>query len=259
MNPSLSSLHVSVLLFCLAFVFNDALSLQSLYSEARRVRALQGHDRALPLYQEILALNPNDATAATRIAADPRSTTNHDAFGDGGDRAQRLGFTKLLESFGFNRDSIADFIFAHDAEKAAKAKRSSAPLFLQPLRAGSRLPPPPTSPLGACIQLLLLSVCLPTNCCIDLLGNDFVELLECLGIAFVSRGENDADGNDGLVVPYTHVFPVTVSGETVFLATDLHPNVLSLTSVGNSKYSTSGNDGNPDDNGSVMYIGPDSL
>lgn len=233
------------------------MSLQSLYLEARRVRALKGHDQALPLYREILRLNPNDMTAATRIAADEHSAKRHDMLGKDGDRIQRLRFIELLKLFDFTCNSIADLVFATDATKASIAKRSSTPLFLQPLRAGTQLPIIPTCPLGACIQLLLLAVCLPAKTCVDLLGSEFVELLETLGLAYVSH-DND-DGNNSLLVPYVHVFPVTVCNETIFLATDLHPNVLSLTSVGMKTDGASDIAITTEDNGAVMYIGPDSL
>ena len=100
-------------------LLNDVSSLQqSLYSEARQVRTLQGHEKAVPLYQEILALNPNDVTAATRIAANSRSKERHNTFGRGGDRMQRLYVIKMLESFDFNCSSIADLVFSTDETKA---------------------------------------------------------------------------------------------------------------------------------------------
>jgi len=225
---------------------SKSFSLQSLYSEARQVRSLQGHEKALPFYQEILERNPNDMTAATRIASDSQGSERHNIFGKGGNKSQRLRFIQLLESFGWN--TIADLIFSSNEIQATRAKSSSAPLFLQPLRAGTQSPPPPTCSLSACIQLLLLAVCIPTTICIKLLGNEFVELLQELGIAFVSDKNN-------LLVPYVHIFPVTVADKTIYVATDLHPNVLSLTTVGNDNNRSS----SLVDNGAVMYIGPDSL
>ena len=244
----LSLLSITLIIF--SFLLNCSSSLQSLYSEARQVRTLQGHDQALPLYKEILRLNPNDVTAATRIAADKRSPQRHDRFGKNGDRIQHQRFTKLLRSFDFDCNSVVDLVFTNDATKASKAKKSSSPLFLQPLRAGKQPPLCPTTPLGACIHLFLLAVCLPTNVCVDLLGNEFVELIETLGIAYQSNN---------LLVPYVHIFPVSVCDKTLYLATDLHPNVLSLTSFGNSKDRNSSDECTLEDSGAVMYIGPDSL
>ena len=261
---SLSPLCVAIIII-LGFLLKDSSSLNSLYSEARKVRTLQGHDQALPIYKEILRLNPNDVTAATRIAADERSTKRHDNFGKCGNRLQRLHFIKTLELFDFNCNSIADVVFATDGATkkaaAAKAKRSSAPLYLQPLRAGAQPPPIPKCPLGACIQLLLLAVCLPEKTCIQLLGGEFIELLESLGLAYVSHYDGDERSSESLLVPYVHVFPVTVCNETIYLATDLHPNVLSLTAFGGNQKNcvSSSIDHSVDESGTVMYIGPDSL
>ena len=244
MTSSISSSHLVILLF-FGCILNHVSSLQSLYSEARQVRTLQGHDKALPLYQEILALNPNDVTAATRIAADARSIERHDTLGRGGNRIQRLNVIKLLESFDFNCNSIADLVFSTDEIKATRAKKSSAPLFLQPLRAGMQPPPPPTSPLAACIQLLLLAVCIPTKTCVQLLGSEFVANMEQLGLAYLSDDNN-------LLVPYAHIFPVTVGDKTLYLATDLHPNTLSLTTVGGNSDIMSTSSSTMEDNGAVM-------
>ena len=251
-----SSLCLTLVLF--SFLLNDSLCLQSLYSEARNVRTLRGHDQALPIYQEILKRNPNDMTAATRIAADEESTERHVAFGTRGSRSEKLRFVELLESFGFNGSSISDLVFATDDARADRAKRSSAPLFLQALRAGTQSPPIPNCPLGACIQLLLLAVCLPEKTCVDLLGSEFVELLETLSLAYVSHA-GDGKNTNGLLIPYIHVCPVTVGEKTLFLATDLHPNVLSITTIGGNKDTTSTTGSSMDDDGAVMYIGPDSL
>mmetsp|Transcript_4544 Transcript_4544/g.11724 ORF Transcript_4544/g.11724 Transcript_4544/m.11724 type:complete len:553 (-) Transcript_4544:1599-3257(-) len=245
-------------LIIISFPLNAPYSLQQLYSKARQVRTLQGHEQALPLFQEILTLNPSDVTAATRVAADERSAKRHDRFGKGGDQIQRVRFTELLQHFDFDCNSIADLVFATNPTKATKAKRSSTPLFLKPLRAGAPPPPLPTCELSACVQLLLLSVCLPTKNCIDLLGNEFVELLQTLGLAYNLHDKSDR--SNSLLVPYAHVFPVTVSGKTIYLCTDLHPNVLSLTTIGTSKNFVSRNgDGDNTSDGAVMYIGPDSL
>lgn len=219
--------------------------LKQLYAQARQVRALKGAGEATALYQDILRRNPHDKTAATRIAAEESSPERHRRLGHGGDRRQRIQFIKQLQSFNFHPDAIADLVFEHDLPLANKAKSSSAPLYLQPLRAGSSVPPLPTCPLGACIQLLLLACCLPLDVSHELLGNDTVELMEELGVAFVERDYN-------LLIPYCHLMPLTVrGGETatcIYTATDLHPNVLSTTTVGSET-----GKGKTDD--AVMYIG----
>lgn len=227
--------HSSLVVLLLFGFLSASNCLQSLYSEARNVRTLEGHDQAVPLYQEILKRNPTDVTVATRIAADKQSATRHDAFGQGS-LDDKLRCIEVLKSFNYNCNNIADLVFANNPTLNQRAKQSSAPLVLQPLRAGVPAPPLPTCALGTCVQLFLLAVCLPFQHCVDVLGQDFCELLQTLGLAFV---------DDDLLIPYVHVFPVKVGKDTIYLATDLHPNVLSRTSIG--------------DDGAVMYIGPDSL
>ena len=69
----------------ISFIIGDeALEVDTLYSQARQVRALDGHIAAQHLYQQILKLNPNDATAATRIAACVSSPQRHDQLGEVG-------------------------------------------------------------------------------------------------------------------------------------------------------------------------------
>ena len=78
-------------------------------------------------------------------------------------------------------------------------------------------------------------------------GNASIELLEVLGLAF------PCEIDPSLVVPYCHLFPMDVPRlgsdgmESIVLATDLHPVALSRTTVGTNE------------EGAVMYIGPDSL
>lgn len=82
-----------------------------------------------------------------------------------------------------------------------------------------------------------------------------LELLENLGLAFPCEFDPD------LIVPYVHLFPLDVQVannigaptvrrlrvEPMILATDMHPQILSRTTVGTKE------------EGAVMYIGPDSL
>jgi methylase of polypeptide subunit release factors len=207
-----------------------------LYTQARQIRTLEGHDAAQSLYEEILTLNKNDFTAATRIARHPNSIQRHFQLGASGTLSERREFTHRLQALNFTPDAIAEWIFPKN--NSQKAKESSAPLYLQPLKAGSPTPPLPTCSLSTCIQIFLLAVCLPVEICQKFLGDDMISLMQKLGVAF--------QDDDGWMVPYCHVMPVTVVNKTLYLATDLHPNVLSTTTIGS-------------DEGTVMYIGPDSL
>jgi len=214
-------------------------SLNSLYIEARQVRALQGHAAAQPLYQELLNVR-NDASAATWIAAHPESPKRHDRLGD---KMTAQLYQRILHNmhhkFHYTPDAIADLLFKDKRDARAKALESSAPLYLQPLRAGASPPPLPTCPLSTCLQLFSLSVCLPVSICDKYLGRDTMDDLETCGMAF---------RNGDMVVPYCHVTPVRfINNQILFFTTDLHPDVLSMTSVGEHNH------------GTVMYIGPDSI
>lgn len=223
----------------LFFLFCKASTLESLYTQARQIRTLEGHDAARPLYDEILTRNKNDFTAATRIARHPNSIQRHSRLGRCGTKLERLEFTNRLHALNFSPDDIAEWMFPNNANALNKAKASSAPLYLQPLRAGSPSPPPPTCALDTCIQLFLLANCLRVEICQRFFGEEMISLMENLGIAFQDE--------DGWIVPYCHIMPVTVLNKTMYLGTDLHPNVLSIITIGNK------------DEGPIMYIGPDSL
>jgi len=225
-----------------------------LYSYARTLRALQGHGAALPLYQELLRQNPNDRTAATWIASHPDTPQRHVRL----EKSTQHVATKELQyitahflDWNFTPLGIADSIFGPETTSpsvpsAVAARISTAPLYLQPLRAGSPTLPNPKSALDTCIQLLLMAVCVPLATCQLHLGEKMVELLETMGIAYCDR---DQSNQEAMMVPYCHIMPVKPIGtdqKTLYFATDLHPNVLSTTTI-------------EKDHDPVMYIGPDSL
>ena len=240
----LVSLYLSIFLLICLIVPSYSLNqhLGTLYAEARQVRAIYGHDAAVPLYQDILLGNAaTDLTAATRIAADQESPARQEIIGRTGNFEDRRRLGQFLESVEFTADNIADLVF-DDPKKASKAKCCTAPIYLQPLKAGSPTPFAPTSTLEACIQLLILSVCIPFSVAKTYFKGDILALMIKLGIAVVV---------DELLVPYCHVMPVTGRYKTIYVVTDLHPNVLSTTTVGY-------NEDKDNVNGAVMYIGPDS-
>jgi methylase of polypeptide subunit release factors len=220
--------------------FCHASTLETKYARARQTRTLLGHDIARAFYAEILTLDPRDATAATRVAAHPETIHRHSKLGKSGTLTERLAFINQLESFNFTPEAIADQVFRENTKNSETAKASSAPIYLKPLRAGSNPPPLPQCSLTACMQLFLMAVCLPVETCKDYLGEDMLRNMESLGIAF--------QDDDGWLIPYCHVMPVNVvaSRKTLYFATDLHPDVLSTTTI-------------QEEEGAVMYIGPDSL
>jgi cytochrome P450/tRNA1(Val) A37 N6-methylase TrmN6 len=226
--------------------WNNNPSLKRMYSEAQDVRRLTCHANAIPLFQKCLKVNPIDRTAATWVAAEKMTPQRHDILGRGGTLDQRRHFVEYLKTFEFNNSAIANLVLLGEDSQVYRAKSSSAPLYLQPLSAGSTPPRLPSCPLGACVQLLLLACCLPLTLSVQLLGKEAVELMQELGVAFISSHNN-------LLVPYSHIMPVNVQGMTIYVVTDLHPTVLMSTTVESYINEKS------KDNGAVMYVGPDSI
>lgn len=219
-------------------------NLRQLYAKARSTRALRGHDAAQPLYEELLRLCPGDVSAAAHIASHSESIARHQRLGDPTTYSAsdcHILKSKLQYSWKFTPGDIAKLVLGSDHQAKEEESASSAPLYLPPIQAGQAAPPLPDSPLATCIQLFLLAVCVPLEVCERYLGRDMLDLLEKLGIIFL----NDTT-TKRFVVPYCHVTPVDCNRSTLYIVTDLHPNVLSITSI-------------DEDNEAVMYIGPDSL
>ena len=91
--------------------------------------------------------------------------------------------------------------------------------------------------LQCLVSLFLLGVVVPISAFQD---SSVVQLLQDLRLAYLC--EHDST----LLVGYMSVFPIDLpTNETLFIATDWHPRVLSLVQI--------------EDEEAVMYIGPDSL
>ena len=127
--------------------------------------------------------------------------------------------------------------------------------------------------------LFLLSSCIPKHILIESLmgGNESFELLQRLGIVFIFDPNSELSGvgqqdKEEWVVPLVHLFPLEIppmrslssddvnhnahdESRKLVLMTDLHPNVLGMTSIPKMMTSTSKH-GPLDDDGAVMYIGP---
>ena len=118
------------------------------------------------------------------------------------------------------------------------------------------------SSLQVMVTLFLLSSCVPVMLFTQTVtgGEDALNLLLRLGLVYVS---DDSIGVDGkVIVPLVHLFPLQIpqlpdardqlsAAKDIILMTDLHPNVLSATTISlGSEYS---------EEGAVMYIGPDSM
>lgn len=125
------------------------------------------------------------------------------------------------------------------------------------------------SSLKCLVSLFLLGFALPKDVLVKHLigGEESVFLLEYLGLLF------PCEVDSSIMVPYVHIFPIDVdiiqtnknnnddglayhnhrgseesTGKTsIWIITDVHPKILSRTTVGK------------EEDGAVMYIGPDSL
>jgi len=240
----------------------------------------QGHEAAIGSYQELLRRNPGDLTAATRIAASPLAPARQDRtcpVGVGGADGPIADLRELIHVSGYDRVNVGRlFGVVRDGDAAllsdGKQRRATYPLgptYVVPVAAGSEKRPPPLpfigtksksraedkakaqelNSLSCLVSMFLLGFAL-RRCELEkhlVGGNSSIELLETLGLAF------PCEIDPSLVVPYCHLFPMDVPRvegggvESIVLATDLHPVAFSRITAGSNE------------EGTVMYIGPDSL
>ena len=225
------------------------------YPAARSIRVNEGHGAAVEPYHLLLLENPDDTTAATRIAASPFAPERHDLACPVGDTDDKIASLKaLLDDSGYNRINIGKLFGVMQGNGSADLY-PFGPTYLTPVEAGSlkRKPPLPISAksqsLSCLVSMFLLGFALDRAELEEHIvgGSASIELLENLGLAF------PCEVDPSLVVPYCHLFPMDVPQvkgvgvESIVLATDLHPVALSRTTAGTQE------------EGAVMYIGPDSL
>ena len=233
------------------------------YAAARSIRLNQGHDAAVLSYQQLLRDNPGDVTAATRIAASPSAPTRQDLACPVIDTDDDIAtLRQLLSSSGYNRMNIGKLFGVVQGESdgwSGDELRNLypwGPSYITPVEAGStkRQPPMPSNSgqmksLSCLVSMFLLGFAVHRTQLEEHLvgGGASIELLEVLGLTF------PCEIDPSLVVPYCHLFPMDVPRlgndgmESIVLVTDLHPIALSRTTVGTNE------------DGAVMYIGPDSL
>ena len=124
------------------------------------------------------------------------------------------------------------------------------------------------SSLQVLTTLFLLSSCVPKSLFLQAVvgGEETLNLIIRLGIVYLSCAGDMSNEENELIVPLIHLFPIEIASlpgsndvnkmdnhlvKNIVLMTDLHPTVLSMTTI------SSGSD-EPGE-GAVMYIGPDSL
>eukprot|EP00557_Chaetoceros_sp_GSL56_P013686 CAMPEP_0176478836 /NCGR_PEP_ID=MMETSP0200_2-20121128/1401_1 /TAXON_ID=947934 /ORGANISM="Chaetoceros sp., Strain GSL56" /LENGTH=742 /DNA_ID=CAMNT_0017874805 /DNA_START=27 /DNA_END=2252 /DNA_ORIENTATION=- len=165
--------------------------------------------------------------------------------------------------------------------KAESLGLAQGPVYVTPVSSApiSQLPPmilddienddQEGSSLRCLVAMFLLGFAVPRDILLKYLigGEETIELLQFLGLAF------PCEMDSSMIVPYVHIFPLQVqllksndidhssdkekessdrqpkatTTTTMILVTDLHPTILSRTTVGQKE------------DGAVMYIGPDSL
>ena len=174
----------------------------------------------------------------------------------------------------------------------------NAPLYLKPISLSTTLmessegksfmkikplPPLPNTSLECLIQLFLLGICVPKSVLVKCgFSNDDLMEWEQLGMtAFAKEDDGSKEYfDDAPVIPYVHIMPIEIpnSKTVLHVLTDLHPSILSITTFGSntsngkgggsSSVSTTMTSGEEElqqrqrpqnDDGPVMYIGPDSI
>ena len=268
---------ISAKIFTIIFAFisqvypSDALVT---YSEARNVRAKLGHEASVDLYKELLELNADDISATIRIASARSSPTRHDLACPGVQKAkvqlqvnelrtilERSSYTHIhiQRIFGVRPFSEMDFNNSEeDITKNEALGSTYGPIYIKPVTVGSKrkdldrllCSENEDSSLKCLVAMFILGLSVPIEILSSKLvgGKDTVFLLEKLGLAF------PCETDPSIIVPYVHIFPMDIPDpsdyemkRTLTLVTDLHPSVISTTSLGEFN------------DGAVMYIGPDSL
>jgi len=109
------------------------------YEEARATRILHGHTAAIPLYQEILARNPQDMTAATRIAACKSTPVRQDKACPMIENKDMKQLKYIFDKCNYDNRHVQQMC---GIREGGLGYDSQGPLFLKPVPAGSPLTPP---------------------------------------------------------------------------------------------------------------------
>ena len=247
----------------------DVNNLRHAYAQARNIRTLQGHDAGIHHYQDILRQNPGDRTAGTRLAASAETPQRQEQACFGGksynstkdllsQKADIQRLRALLGEHSYNHESVARCLGVPTSPHPLSCH---GPLFASPVAPGSvttsnyPLSHGTVSGLSCLMALFLLSLVVPRTWIVEHFGEANCTLLQDFGWIY------PCSVDPLLMIPYVNVFPLDFDNNnnnnnnkserlSLYLVTDLHPRVLSTTTVGESSDPT----GN-----AVMYIGPDSL
>jgi methylase of polypeptide subunit release factors len=267
------------------------------YNYAKFIRTVYGKERAIPFYRDILLhLNPNDFSAASRIAA---TSTNNitSSFGplvEGitttvRQRQDIRSFADVLRSSNYTA-SMVNTIF--DAPITYNEQcTATGPIYAKPVTSTYPTKPCPftfeqTSATTTdstdtanqkehrttiknkeekeanveeskkcLIALFILGFAMPRNILVSSIvgANETVNLMERLGLIYPCTIDST------LLVPAVSIFPIDINTNgskvqkqvlSLYFVTDWHPAVLLSTTAAGTK---------GEEEGTVMYIGPDSL
>ena len=243
--------------------------LPQMYSYAKYVRTVHGHDAAVPLYQELLRRNPKDKSAASRIAAFP-----HDTYSVSQSSSKSIQeFARILRQSDFNASSMHR-LFGAPLVKEEHCT-ATGPIYARPVTStypskdcpftflrqqpqysnlddNEKLLQQQEESKKCLAALFVLGFSLSRNALVSSIigSNETVQLMEHLGLI------RPCSIDPSLMVPCLSIFPLDIRNNNIepkgnnetlslFFVTDWHPTVLSTTTVGKE--------------GAVMYIGPDSL
>jgi methylase of polypeptide subunit release factors len=261
------------------------------YAEAWQIRTGLGHHAAVPYYQELLSKTDRDTSAATRIAASETSTErlsqvarSHSSSTEWKNDIAKLQI--VLQKSRYNHTTMREYIFNLPVGLSSNTDRNQdynsfdqyknnypfGPIYVRSLYAGQHLDIQSLirdindewKPSLQCLTILfLLAGCVPRSLFLRVVvgGAETMDLLLRLGLVFIFNDPNDNE----MIVPLVHLFPVDIpeliqvtdpnegscaynnnaKAKSLTVMTDLHPNILGLTAI--------------NEDGTVMYIGPDSL
>ena len=135
---------------CIAFAHSEDYSMNSSqedisaqYAFARRVRALHGHENAIPFYETLLTSYPKDRSAASHIAASRSALQRQDRIfecrNDSNERKNdALKLHNLLKQSNFTAKDIHITFCGEDSDRTTQILKCSAtgPVYIKPIVAG---------------------------------------------------------------------------------------------------------------------------
>ena len=117
-----------------AFSTTTNYDLSQEYLEARNIRTSQGHAADILIYCSLLKQNPNDCTAASRIAAAKSSLLRQDNTFSNSNSHDITSLQQLLQDCHFTHDYLQQFLGIQGDNKFA-----SGPVYMKPVMAGAVL------------------------------------------------------------------------------------------------------------------------